>query len=57
MYHKLTCSCLSYSYERSYRKVLEAAIENDLALKGNISEVELLIFPSSMLPESSQRKK
>nr|XP_018678063.1 PREDICTED: uncharacterized protein LOC103975917 isoform X2 [Musa acuminata subsp. malaccensis] len=45
----------SESYERSYRKVLEAAIENDLALKGNISEVELLIFPSSMLPESSQR--
>ncbi|KAJ8465408.1 hypothetical protein OPV22_027960 [Ensete ventricosum] len=43
------------SYERSYRKVLEAAIENDLALKGNIGEVELLIFPSSMLPESSQR--
>ncbi|CAL9079714.1 unnamed protein product [Musa textilis] len=43
------------SYERFYRKVLEAAIENDLALKGNISEVELLVFPSSMLPESSQR--
>ncbi|WOL06297.1 hypothetical protein Cni_G15029 [Canna indica] len=43
------------SYEKSYQKLLEAAIKNDVALKGNIGEVELLIFPSSILPECSQR--
>jgi len=31
-------------------------IRNDLALKGNLEDVELLIFPSSLLPETSQRK-
>lgn len=55
--YKLTCFSLFYSYEKSYQKLLEAAVNNDLALKGNIDEIELLIFPSSMLPASSQRKK
>ena len=31
--------------------------ENDSALKGNLNGVELLIFPSNILPEKSQRKK
>ncbi|KAJ8499720.1 hypothetical protein OPV22_010272 [Ensete ventricosum] len=43
------------SYEKSYQKLLDAAQKNDLAFKGSINEVELLIFPSNVLPESSQR--
>ena len=31
-------------------------IKNDLALKGNIAGVELLVFPSNELPQDSQRK-
>lgn len=31
-------------------------MRSDLALKGNIDGVELLIFPSNQLPEKSQRK-
>ena len=31
-------------------------MKNDLALKGNLDGVELLIFPSNQLPENSQRK-
>lgn len=31
-------------------------IKKDLALKGNLDGVELLIFPSNQLPEKSQRK-
>lgn len=31
--------------------------KNDLALKGNFDGVELLIFPSNILLEKSQRKK
>lgn len=30
--------------------------KNDLALKGNLDGVELLIFSSNQLPENSQRK-
>ena len=44
------------SYERNYRNVLDHMIKNDLALKGNLDGVELLIFPSNQLPENSQRK-
>ncbi|RVW20941.1 hypothetical protein CK203_110967 [Vitis vinifera] len=44
------------SYERNYRSLLESMMKNDLALKGNIDGVELLIFPSNQLPEKSQRK-
>lgn len=43
------------SYERNYRSLLESMMKNDLALKGNIDGVELLIFPSNQLPEKSQR--
>ena len=31
-------------------------MKNDLALKGNVDGVELLIFPSNQLPDKSQRK-
>ncbi|KAH7659143.1 Zinc finger RING/FYVE/PHD-type protein [Dioscorea alata] len=43
------------SYENNYKKLLENMLKNDLALKGFIDEVELLIFPSNKLPENSQR--
>lgn len=32
-------------------------MKNDLALKGNLDGVELLIFSSNILPEKTQRKK
>ncbi|XP_019705590.2 protein PARALOG OF AIPP2 isoform X2 [Elaeis guineensis] len=43
------------SYERTYGKLLEDMLKNDLALRGNINEVEILIFPSNKLPENCQR--
>lgn len=43
------------SYEKNYKRLLENMLKNDLALKGFIDEVELLIFPSDKLPENSQR--
>ncbi|XP_047181245.1 uncharacterized protein LOC124847732 [Vigna umbellata] len=43
------------SYERHYKGLLDRMIRNDLALKGNFEDVELLIFPSNQLPENSQR--
>ncbi|XP_038982459.1 uncharacterized protein LOC103704691 isoform X2 [Phoenix dactylifera] len=43
------------SYESTYGKLLENMLKRDLALRGNISEVELLIFPSNKLPENCQR--
>ncbi|XP_064982690.1 protein PARALOG OF AIPP2-like isoform X2 [Musa acuminata AAA Group] len=43
------------SYGKYYWKLLENMLKNDLALIGNIDTVELLIFPSNMLPENSQR--
>nr|XP_048325913.1 uncharacterized protein LOC107414804 isoform X9 [Ziziphus jujuba var. spinosa] len=43
------------SYERKYKSLLDGMIKNDLALKGNVEGVELLIFPSNQLPEKSQR--
>ncbi|XP_058084997.1 uncharacterized protein LOC131232639 isoform X2 [Magnolia sinica] len=43
------------SYERNYKKLLQNMSENDLALKGNVDGIELLIFPSNQLPEKSQR--
>ncbi|KAJ4958790.1 hypothetical protein NE237_025901 [Protea cynaroides] len=42
-------------YERSYKSLLNNMIKNDLALKGNFDSIELLVFPSSQLPEKSQR--
>lgn len=56
MFYNPSRSCSFYSYEKSYQKLLDAAQKNDLAFKGIINEVELLIFPSNVLPESSQRK-
>ncbi|XP_072961642.1 uncharacterized protein [Typha angustifolia] len=43
------------SYERIYLKLLDNMLENDLALRGNINSIELLIFPSNKLQENSQR--
>ncbi|XP_027359877.1 uncharacterized protein LOC113868469 [Abrus precatorius] len=43
------------SYERHYKGLLDHMIRNDLALKGMFDGVELLIFPSNLLPENSQR--
>uniref|UniRef100_A0A1D1YD19 Bromodomain adjacent to zinc finger domain protein 1A n=1 Tax=Anthurium amnicola TaxID=1678845 RepID=A0A1D1YD19_9ARAE len=43
------------SYEKSYSRLLESMLKNDLALKANFDGIELLIFPSSKLPEKSQR--
>ncbi|XP_059625095.1 protein PARALOG OF AIPP2-like isoform X2 [Cornus florida] len=43
------------SYEKSYKILLESMAKCDLALKGNINDVELLIFPSNNLPDKSQR--
>ncbi|XP_072993699.1 uncharacterized protein [Typha latifolia] len=43
------------SYEKNYNKLLENMLKNDLALIGNIDTVELLVFPSKLLPENSQR--
>ncbi|XP_057761999.1 uncharacterized protein LOC130982145 [Arachis stenosperma] len=43
------------SYERHYKGLVDHMIRSDLALKGTFDGVELLIFPSSQLPENSQR--
>jgi len=48
--------CFDYSYETSYSKLLEKMLKKDLALKGLIDGVELLIFPSTKLPVHSQRE-
>ncbi|KAL9249696.1 ASI1-immunoprecipitated protein 2-like protein [Drosera capensis] len=44
-----------YSYHRSYAGLLECMIFNDLALVADLDGIELLIFPSSVLPQSCQR--
>ncbi|XP_073297843.1 protein PARALOG OF AIPP2-like isoform X2 [Primulina huaijiensis] len=43
------------SYNKIYKVWLENIMKNDLALKGNVNGVELLIFPSNQLLENSQR--
>lgn len=43
------------SYERSYKNLLEKLMKDDLALKGNIDGIDLLIFPSKQLTKRSQR--
>ncbi|XP_044498759.1 uncharacterized protein LOC123220565 isoform X3 [Mangifera indica] len=43
------------SYERNYKCLVDSMMKNDLALKGDLDGVELLIFPSSQLPENCQR--
>ncbi|GAB2235298.1 hypothetical protein Droror1_Dr00025719 [Drosera rotundifolia] len=44
-----------YSYHRSYVGLLECMIFNDFALVADLDGIELLIFPSSVLPQSCQR--
>lgn len=48
---------VSYSYRAYYRNLLDSMTKNDLALRGNLDGLELLIFSSIILPEKSQRKK
>ncbi|KAK7401507.1 hypothetical protein VNO78_13042 [Psophocarpus tetragonolobus] len=43
----------SNSY-RHYEQLVNFMITNDLGLKGNVDGIELLIFPSNILPENSQ---
>ncbi|GAB4857824.1 hypothetical protein Ancab_015729 [Ancistrocladus abbreviatus] len=43
------------SYVRSYKRLLDCMVMNDLVLKADFNGVELLIFPSVVLPERSQR--
>ncbi|KAL0403358.1 UNVERIFIED_CONTAM: hypothetical protein Sradi_1976600 [Sesamum radiatum] len=43
------------SYEKIYKILLDNMMKKDLALKGNVNGVELLIFPSNQLPDKSQR--
>nr|CAC01832.1 putative protein [Arabidopsis thaliana] len=43
------------SYERNYKPLVDNMIKNDLALKGNLDNVDLLIFASNQLPSNCQR--
>ncbi|KAF5193998.1 RING/FYVE/PHD zinc finger superfamily protein [Thalictrum thalictroides] len=43
------------SYGRSYETLVENMMKNDLALKGILNGIELLIFPSNKLCENSKR--
>ncbi|KAG8390517.1 hypothetical protein BUALT_Bualt01G0091600 [Buddleja alternifolia] len=43
------------SYDKIYKVLLDNMMKNDLALKGNVNGVELLIYPSNQLPDNSQR--
>ncbi|XP_050225698.1 uncharacterized protein LOC126675142 isoform X2 [Mercurialis annua] len=43
------------SYERNYKNLLDYMIKKDFALKASFDDVEFLIFPSTQLPENSQR--
>uniref|UniRef100_A0A1J3EGG5 Lysine-specific demethylase 5B n=1 Tax=Noccaea caerulescens TaxID=107243 RepID=A0A1J3EGG5_NOCCA len=43
------------SYERNYKPLVDTMIKKDLALKGNLDNVELLIFASNQLPPNCQR--
>ena len=49
-------SGISYSYQRSYRVLLEGMTNNDLALEANFGDFQLLVFPSNLLPLRSQCK-
>ncbi|KAK6129394.1 hypothetical protein DH2020_036870 [Rehmannia glutinosa] len=42
------------NYDKIYKVLLDNMMKNDLALKGNVNGVELLIFPSNQLPDNSQ---
>ncbi|XP_010502787.1 PREDICTED: uncharacterized protein LOC104779880 isoform X2 [Camelina sativa] len=43
------------SYEKNYKPLVDNMIQKDLALKGNLEGVELLIFASNHLPRDCQR--
>ncbi|XP_017242340.1 ASI1-immunoprecipitated protein 2 [Daucus carota subsp. sativus] len=43
------------SYEKGYKSILDTIMRNDLALKGNVDGVEILIYPSNHLPVKYQR--
>ncbi|KAJ0244584.1 Uncharacterized protein HA466_0191990 [Hirschfeldia incana] len=43
------------SYEKSYKPLVDNMIQKDLALKGSLEGVELLIFASNQLPQNCQR--
>lgn len=43
------------SYSRSYKMILEGMVKYDLALEADLDGVQLLVFPSSLLPIRSQR--
>ncbi|XP_051186861.1 ASI1-immunoprecipitated protein 2 isoform X2 [Lolium perenne] len=45
----------AHSYEHHYSKLVQNMLNNDLALRGNIETAELLIFPSNILSNNSQR--
>ncbi|XP_024015604.1 uncharacterized protein LOC18023479 isoform X2 [Eutrema salsugineum] len=44
------------SYEKNYKPLVDNMIQKDVALKGNLEGVELLIFASNQLPQNCQRK-
>ncbi|KAJ8633771.1 hypothetical protein MRB53_027107 [Persea americana] len=43
------------SYDKNYKKLLDNMLKNDLALKGDVNGIEILILPSIQLPEKSER--
>ncbi|XP_023641528.1 uncharacterized protein LOC17892999 isoform X2 [Capsella rubella] len=43
------------SYEKNYKPLVDNMIQKDLALKGNLEGVELMIFASNQLPWDCQR--
>ncbi|KAL0887765.1 hypothetical protein Bca101_011748 [Brassica carinata] len=43
------------SYERNYKPLVDNMMKKDLALKGNLDNVELLVFASNQLPPKCQR--
>ena len=50
----LTFIFLCDSYIRSYKIWLDYLMKHDLALRGDINGVELLVFPSNQLPDKLQ---
>ncbi|XP_074276814.1 ASI1-immunoprecipitated protein 2-like [Silene latifolia] len=44
----------SESYMRSYKILVDYMMKHDLALRGNINGIELLVFPSNHLPHESK---
>jgi hypothetical protein len=46
----------SYRFERYYDQLVDEMISNDLAIRARVEKVELLIFPSTMLPSQYKSK-